>query len=227
MRNIVVFSALLLISMLASGHAQQTVAGNSRAFSILKAVVHRYQVAKGVKCKIERTVTISMLDQTKKSDGEISLSKGRVRVDLKSPDPTTIVFDRSIVWVMTPTPKELGGGSQVLKMRSAALDRESQAPIALFLGDEHVWDQFKIKFEKQAGNELTVDLEKKKKSAEGVQSIELRVNSQKKEIDDLSYTDDLENETEFKFSHTDFAVNLPGSVFNFVPPKNAEVTVVN
>ncbi len=220
---------ILVISILtASGFAKQRKPNSkTRAFQALKSIIHRYEVAAGVKCEIKRTVTISLLDKTTVSEGDLSLSKGRVRVELNAPDATTIVFDRSLVWVVTPTPKELGGRTQVLKMKSTAMDRESQAPIALLLGDEKAWDLFKVSTQKSTGDLLTVNLQKKKPSEEGVQTIELLVDTQKREIEKLSYSDDLENETSFEFSKTEFGAETPNSLFDFVPPKNAEITVVN
>ena len=226
MRKTFLFFIVLALTVSALAKQRESV-GKMRAFQVLKSVIHRYEAATGVKCKIKRTVTISLLDQTKVSKGELSLSQGRVRVDLNAPDPATIVFDKSLVWVVTPTPKELGGRTQVLKMKSTAIDRESQAPIALLLGNEKAWDLFKVSSQKREGHLLTVSLEKKKPSAEGIQTIELRVDTQKNEIEKLSYSDDLENETSFKFNRTDFGVKMPNSVFDFVPPKNAEITVVN
>ena len=209
-----------LISMPARG-------ANLPAFKTLQAVIGRYQKAGGIKSKIERTVTIALLDQTTVSHGELSLSKGRVRIDLKAPDPTTVVFDRSLMWVITPTPRSLGGRPQVLEIKSSAINRQDEAPLALLLGDEKAWSLFKVKSEKRAKNQLTVDLEKKKKSAEGIQTIQIRLDTTERVIDELSYTDDIGNLTKFTFNQTQFRAHLRNAIFQFHPPKNAEITVMN
>ncbi len=216
--------AAFVVPVLIAGAARGAVLPS---FKLLQTVIGRYQKATGIKSEIKRTVTIALLDQTTISHGEISLSKGRVRIDLKAPNPTTVVFDRSLMWVITPTPASLGGRPQVLEIKSSDINRQSEAPLALLLGDEKAWGLFKIKSEKRGNSWLTVNLEKKKKSAEGIQTIQIRLNTQKKSIEELSYTDDLGNLTKFNFYQTQFSARLRKALFQFHPPKNAQITVMN
>jgi chaperone LolA len=194
------------------------------ALKTIKKVVQKYQSAQGTKSIIQRTIKITMLDQTKSSSGELSLSKGRLRMEINSPDETTVVYDKKLVWVVTPTPKELGGKLQVLKIKTSDIDKQNQAPIALLLGDQNAWNLFKVKSQKKTGDLLNVVLTKKKKSDVGVQGIELEVNVKDSTIQSLAYSDELENQTKFDFSKTDFSAKLPNSLFTYTPPTGAEVT---
>jgi len=211
----------LVLGMLLPGSARAVAAD---AMKTIKAVVHKYQAAQGTKSSIQRTIKITMLDQTKTSSGELALSKGRLRMDISAPDETTVVFDKKLVWVITPTPKELGGRLQVLKVKTSDIDRQSQAPIALLLGDQKAWNLFKVKSQKKSGDVLSVSLAKKKKSDSGVQGIDLQINVKNSTIQSLAYSDELDNSTKFDFSKTDFSAKLPDSIFTYTPPSGAEVT---
>ena len=57
-----------------------------------------------------------------------------------------------------------------------------------------------------------------------ITSIKLKVDGKSKAIESLTFTDDLDNLTQFKFSQIKFNAKISKSSFKYKPPKDADIT---
>src|SRR6185437_9749016 len=81
----------------------------------IKGILKRYQQASAVKVELKKSVKLALLDEEKNSDGELLLSKGRMRLEITKPDPSTVIVNKNLIWIISPTTEELGGKTQVMK----------------------------------------------------------------------------------------------------------------
>jgi chaperone LolA len=212
----VVFSIYLLTPELAFANG---------GMKLVKSTIERYQKAKAVEVELKKTVTLNLLDDVKKSDGTMLLSKGLMRLEIKKPEESLIVLGKDALWVVTPTPAELGGKTQVMKIKSKELSKQSKAPIAALLGNTKAWDQLKIKKDIIKDGTEKISLVPIRKSALGdIVKIDIEISKSDKSLKKFSYIDELENETSYEFINSNFDAQVTDASFNYVPPKNAEVS---
>jgi len=199
--------------------------GAPKNLSLVKQVLRRYQKSEAVEIKISKKVHLSLLDETKESSGKLVLSKGRLRMEIEPPDESLLVMNKNIIWLATPTPEELGGKTQVLKIPSSKLSQQSRAPIAFLLGKESVWDQFVVQGEERKNSVTELKLKQKSsKEKADIKSVNLWIDHKNQRIEKLAYKDELDNETSYRFLETDFKAKPEDKKFEYVPPKDSEVT---
>jgi outer membrane lipoprotein-sorting protein len=191
----------------------------------IKVLLRRYQLAKAVKVELKKTVKLALLDEEKNSEGNLILSNGRLKLEILKPEPSTVIVNKNLIWVISPTSKDLGGKTQVMKISSSSLKKQAKAPLAILIGRPSAWDQFKVESKTEDENTAKYVL-KPKDPKEMNEMVVLKITVDKKNVElrDLSYSDDLDNETRFDFKAADFKVDIKDDAFDYVPPKNAELT---
>ncbi len=202
----------------------KTVTKAPSAMTTVKTIMERYQKAKSAKIDLKKKVKLAILDEEKESEGSLIISKGRLRLEIAKPEPSLLVVNKDVIWVESPAPTELGH-TQVLKISSREFAKQSKAPLAMILGQSRVWDRFKIENENTKGDKLSVTLVPKEKGGMGeVVQLALTLDKKDRKILLLSYKDELENETLFDFTNSDFSAQVDESKMQYKPPKLAEVT---
>lgn len=195
--------------------------------TLVQSTMARYQNAKAVKIRVKKKVTLALLDEKKESEGQLFLSKGQMRLEIGKPENSMVIMNSSNIWVITPTPEELGGRPQVLKINSKEMKTQAKAPIAVLLGPSAAWRLFQISEEREEGDVVYVSLKPKTAGSMGeLVSVQLEIKKKERLLKRLAYKDELENETTFEFIKTQFSVKVPKSKFHYVPPVNADVTVL-
>ncbi len=200
-------------------------ARGSVEIGLIKAALKKYQNADAVKIDLKKTIKLALLDEVKKSEGVLTISKGQLRLEILKPELTTLIVTNKLIWLITPAPKELGGKTQVLKITSQSFKKQAKAPLGLLLGRPAAWDQFEVI--KKHESESTIEYTLKPKGADVVgEIVGLKVVLDKKSNDlkALTYSDDLENETHFDFAIADFKAKINGESFKYSPAVDAEVT---
>ncbi len=204
---------------------QSALSAQLTGIELIKETMRRYQGAAAVEIHLSKTVTLSLLDETKKSDGRLVFSKGRLRLEIFKPEESIIVMNNNTLWVETPTPIELGGKTQVIKIQSKDLSSQAKAPLAALLGKISAWDQLTVKTEVETKDGVTMSLVPKKENALGeIVSVSLVIAKKARELIMISYKDELDNETKFEFNKTNFGAKADKNVFVYMLPKNAELT---
>jgi len=198
---------------------------NTDALFKIKGVLKRYQQAQAVKVQLNKTVKLALLDEEKKSEGELLLSNGRLRLEITKPEPSTVIVNKTLIWVISPTTKDLGGKTQVMKISSKNLKEQAKAPLAILMGRPKAWDQFSVQSKTEDENSVKYVLKPKTpKEMNEMVVLKLTVDKKNIELRDLSYSDDLDNETRFDFKTADFKADVADKEFDYVVPKNAELT---
>ena len=190
----------------------------------IKNVIRRYRKAKSVKMRVKKKVVMSLLDREKKSEGKIFFSKGRLRMDIKKPDESMLLLLNDVIWVVNKLPKELGGKVQVAKVNTKGPKRKN-AMIAFLFDSEEIWDEFVILEKNSKGQQSRFKLKPKPKTGlTEVELLEIEIDHKKSVVRKLTYWDDLENETSYRFSKVDFKAKVPERKFRYTPPKGVDVT---
>lgn len=187
----------------------------------LKSVLMRYQKA-SVQADIEKNVKMTVLEKTEKSDGKLYFSKGKFRLEMKDPASTLIVQDGNTLWVASKL-VDFDGSWQVAKTKSRSL-KKSQAIMGLLFDEKGVWKDFEIAEEKSADDEKVWTLKPKKTANTEISKLQIRLNPKTKSVSEISYWDNLENETSYKFKTQKFGTKIAPAKFSYKPPKGAEVT---
>ncbi len=205
-----------------------TTAGKSKkddGMTLIKEALKKYQKSEAVKVNIDKTVRLALLDEKKNSEGTLWLSKGQLRLDITKPEASTVIVTKKIIWVITPAGKELGGKTQVMKISSSSFKKQAKAPLALLLGRPSAWDQFEIKKRSDSAENVKFDLAPKTKDAVGeIVAMKVELDKNKSEIKSISFSDDIENETQFNFKSVEFGAKIKSDSFDYVPPADADVT---
>ena len=71
---------------------------------LLREVDRRYQKDHGIHMKLKKTITLGMLGSTKKSEGEVWLDKGQMRLEIHKPEVSKIVAGKKYQGVL-PQPQ--------------------------------------------------------------------------------------------------------------------------
>ena len=192
---------------------------------LVKLTIRRYQEAKAVEIQVSKTVTLALLDEKKESEGTLFFSKGKMRLEIKKPEESLIIMGKGAIWVVTPTPPEFGGKTQVMKIRSKELSRQAKAPLAALLGKPKAWDEMNIKKEIATDDNVKFSMVPKMGANFGdIVAVNVEVSPTKKILRGLSFKDELDNETTYKFNSTNFEAKVSDKSFEYVPPQDAEVT---
>ncbi len=187
----------------------------------LSEVLKKYRTTALVKMNVVKRVKSELLDKETLYKGQVYLAQGKFRWDNDTPEKTQIIFDGKTVWNIQHPPPELPGPLQIAK---AKVDKSTkkQILISTLLSENGINENFKIIKTTQENNDTTYDLEPKGKDL-GVTSLKLKTDRQRT-ISELSYKDDVGNQTIIQFSNSEFLKKSQSKLFEYAPPKGAQVT---
>lgn len=191
---------------------------------IIRSVLKKYQTSRAVGMKVEKEVHLVLLDEIKSSKGYLWLSKGRFKMEMEKPENSLLLMEDENVWMVTKFSENEGTPVQVTKLKARQV-RKSNPLIAVLFGDDSVWKKLKVSSSVYEKGFLTVEMEALKEAQlVDVTKLKLVIQKEKSEIREISYWDELENETSYKFSGVEFGKKVSSRFFRYVPPRNAEVT---
>lgn len=189
----------------------------------LEVVLDVYQRQAMVESSVVKTVTSEMLGKKTEYPGRVWMSKEKFRWETDSPEKSLLVFDgSSIISVQYPN-KDLGGKLQVARGK---VDTKSNGHIliSLIMKKESLSTNFEVIKIDSAGSIKTIQL-KSKRPELGVTSLVITVDSTKKKITELNYSDDIGNKTQLVFGPVYFnKTKASNNFFKFSVPKGAQVT---
>lgn len=195
----------------------------------LQKIDSRYQRAKSVVMEIDKTLKLGLLGRETKSKGQIQLSKGRMRLETKTPDESLVVVNKNTLWVVNFPPaefKDKGAAVQVLKAKIDSKKGRSQNLLSL-LTQGGLLKFFTVSSVQKDSEkkQVTYFLQPKQDLVE-FKRAQVVVSSTKEQIIAMRYWDELDNETQFEFTKVVFDKVLSDKVFAYTPPKNADVTTM-
>ena len=196
----------------------------------IRAVDRRYQKAKSVAMDVTKTLKISALNRERVSKGHALTSKGRIRFEIDSPDRSLLVVDGKTAWLVNyPSEEFKGAAVQVVKTEVSSKKAQSQAIVGLLAQGQFL-------------KHFTVVGAQVDPSGEGASNIvyflqpvaqlveftraQARLSPDGKNLLELRYWDEIGNETDLNFANVRLNAPFSDSSFKYVPPKDADVTVM-
>lgn len=204
-----------------SKSAQAKTTGAKEVNEVLAA----YRKAPGIKAGIKKTVVQEAMGTETKGQGEFYFAKGKLRMDIQSPEKSTLVYDGKIVWFESRL-EGLDGGDetiQVTKMKTGKLKKTDSLMATLF-EEKDILNTFKLtnSATDKSGVKTFAFQPKDKKKTE-VQLLEIGLKN--KDIQRIMYRDQVENKVSFEFSNMTKG-SVSADKFKYVLPKKAEVTEI-
>lgn len=216
----ITISFALLSSGLTAAEAQT----KSGAISFLQKSIAKYNES-SMTSDVNKKVYLSLLEETKSSDGKLFYAKKQMRLELLGEEKSLIVMGKDTVWLETAgvTAEDK---PQVTKIIAKDLTRQGRAPIAMIFGQSTVLNNFKVKSDTTKEGVRHISLAPKDpKQWNDLQSFFAEVNVKSGVIESVQYEDNLGNRTTFRFTNTKFNAVFDKAIFDYKPPKDAEVTI--
>ncbi|MFP5518423.1 MAG: LolA family protein [Bdellovibrionia bacterium] len=193
--------------------------------TLLESTIKKYKRSSLVTMMVDKKVTSELIGKEVVYSGEISLAGKLFRWDTNTPEESILLFDGKTIWSVQKPPKDLPGPIQVSKSQNIK-QIQKQSLLSILLGEEKVNENFKILNEIEANGTKVISLEPLKKDL-SVKNLVVKIDVKKQELTQVSYIDDLSNQTELVFKKTKFSSKKPNSkLFKYNPPKGAQVTEI-
>lgn len=191
---------------------------------VMRALDQRYQTAASITMDVEKTLTLGLLGQERKAKGKLTLSGGRLHMELEGTERSLLVINKTSFWAVTfPPPEFKDAATQVITGSVATKKGRSQSLVGLLAQGGF------LKFFKATGvrklpsGESVYFLQPEREQTE-FKRAQLTLSSDGKELRELRYWDERDNETRFVFGSIVFGrKKAPDSLFNYVPPANADI----
>jgi outer membrane lipoprotein-sorting protein len=180
------------------------------------AVLASYRKAKALHAKVNKTVEQETMGTTMKSQGEFFFSKGKLRLEMREPERTVLVYDGKIVWFESRTDDD---HIIVSRIKSADLRRSNSLLAALF-DKKDVLNSFILKSGKKVDGVAKYHFEAKDKKNSDVQVLDLAIKD--KDIQSISYQDQILNRVTLEFIDMTRG-KVDADKFAYKAPKKAEV----
>jgi outer membrane lipoprotein-sorting protein len=189
---------------------------------LVDEVLNKYKSAKLVKLDVRKKVKSDFLGKEQIFVGKIFVSQKRFRWDTETPDKSQLIYDGDMIWNVQYPPKEFKSVPNVAKMK---VDKNSkkQLLLSLLLNNEPLSKNFKVLSPTQSEGIINVNLEPKN-SELSIKTLTVKIESKKKEITAISYTDDIGNVTDIEISKAVFGGTPDSKLFIFKIPHGATVT---
>ena len=186
----------------------------------VESVLASYRKAPAIQAKVKKTVVQEALGTRMESEGEFYFSKGKLRLEMHSPDKTMIVYDGKYVWLESWLDAQT---IEVTKIKSNSLKKSDSVLAALFERKD-ILSKFKLVTNKTEDGAKVFGFEPKDKKKTELRYLELSVSG--KDLKTVTYKDQLENQVTFEFEGLSRG-EVPVSKFKYKPPKQANVTTIN
>lgn len=201
-------------------------AAEPKGVALIQKAVKKYNAAAGVTLQVKKTVKLSLMDETRISEGVLYFSKGKLRLELAKPEDSLIVLNTEAIWVESVTDGLDGPSKHVMKITSKDLKKRTKAPLAQLLTDAKTWNEFKVLKSETVDDVAVLRLSPKNPAKfSDMTVVDVKIDVMANEIRSLSYQDEIENEVAYDFSKTDLKTKILKSKFSYKPPKGAEVVV--
>jgi outer membrane lipoprotein-sorting protein len=192
---------------------------------IMKALDSHYQKTPSVTMAVDKSVK-GMLGDIRNAKGQLTLSKGRLRMELSSEgtdDKSMLVVNKKTFWAVTfPSHEFKEAKIQVVTGSTATKKGRSQSILGLLTQGGFLKFFEVTGVQKEADGDLLYFLQPEKQAGE-FKRAQLKISSDGKEIHELHYWDELDNETKMTFKAIKFGKKLEDAMFSYAPPSDSDV----
>lgn len=180
-------------------------------------VLAQYRSAPAIQAEVKKTVVQEVMGTSNESEGKFYFSKGKLRLDIESPEKSTLVYDGKSIWLESRLDENT---VEVSRIKSAELKKTDSLIAALFESKD-VLKKFKLlKTESKDGQKIYF-FEPRDKEKTEVRTLDVALAN--KEISRITYKDQMENQVSFEFKGMKRGKVAPAK-FEYKPPKGANVT---
>ena len=193
----------------------------------IKAIDRRYRAASSVSMDLGKTLKIAALGRERSAKGRVLVAKGRMRLEIDSPDRSLLVIDRKNAWLVNyPSDEFKGAALQVVKSKVASSKKARSQAIVGILAQGGFLKHFKVVG--IASGPASGDVYYLQPDHQLVEftRAQARLTSDGTNLQELRYWDELGNETALLFSNVRLNGPAPDASFRFVPPADADVTTL-
>ena len=193
-----------------------------KSSALLEQALEKYQLSKMISMNVEKSVFSEVLSKETLYAGKIQLANGKFRWENETPEKTLLLFDGKTLFNVQYPPKEFKGSVQVAK---SVLDEKAkkQNLVALLLSPSSAKSNFKIQSEKRVDQLTEVQILSGTDDLQ-IKELTIFINPKNKQIQKISYKDDVGNAVKFSFSNIKFEEKTDSSLFQYKIPKDAQVT---
>lgn len=191
-----------------------------KAIGKIKEVLKKYRKSRGVTMDLTKKVYLALMDSEKQIKGKAFLSKGKFRLEQSEPEKSLMVMSPEVLWIEN----SFNGDIQISKVAMNGRARK-KGLIGIFFDKTNIWDGYQIVKAKTRDEQKEYVLKPLKTNKEPeAQKVLVIIDMNKKQLQELTYWDELENKTTFSFENVKFGVALESNKFKYTPPKGAQVT---
>lgn len=177
-----------------------------------------------VSMQVKKKISSEFMMRPKESEGELYFSKGKIRLSIEKPDPSLLILNGDDIWLEEKQPEEFGGTIQVSHYKSSKAEKAS-ALLALLFGKSEIWNEFELSDKKVRDTTTSFTLNPKDKSRLNITELRVALDEgQPHRLKAVSFSDELNNLTEYEFSKIKTQKSAKSKLFKYTPPKGAEVT---
>jgi outer membrane lipoprotein-sorting protein len=192
----------------------------------LVAAESKYQKAKSISMDVERKLVMGLLGKEKNAKGSIVLSKGKMRMELATPEKSIVVIDGKNLWVADYPPAEFKNAAvQVLKGQVNAKKAANQSFVGLLTRGGLLKEFMVTGSSRDDKKRITFFLSPKKENGD-FKRAQIVLAEDNKTIEELRYWDDRDNATTMTFSNVKFNAPVSVKTFEFKPPENSDITTI-
>ncbi len=193
-----------------------------KALKPLEAVLNRYRSQVPVQIQVEKQVHQALLGRSQTSSGTLTLGEQRLRLEMGAPDQSLLIHDGDYLWMVSTIEGFSGPITQVAKISPRKLGPSATLISAVF-ERPRLWEEFRLVEQSDLEGGVK-SFQLRPKAPMDVSEIQIVIDPKSRLVTQLSYKDDLENETRYNFKRAQFSAKIKEGTFTFVPPEGAEVT---
>jgi outer membrane lipoprotein-sorting protein len=197
---------------------------------LLQDVDARYQNAKAIAMKVDKTLKIGLLAEERKSSGSLWISEGRIRMELEGVEKSVLVVNKKNLWAATYPGSEFPDAPvQVIRGNSASKKGQQKNAMSLLSvgGFLNIFNPTGVKT--LASGQKSYTLAPKKGQSDDFKKAVVTLTMDGKSIAEIKYWDPRDNETQYLFrdiafdQKEAFGKKIDSNLFDFTPPPGAEV----
>jgi outer membrane lipoprotein carrier protein len=190
--------------------------------ALFEQAVKKYQKAKMVTMKVEKSVVSDLLGKETIYDGQIQLSSGKFRWENETPEKTLLLFDGQTLFNVQYPSKEFKGKVQVGKTKIDEKSRK-QILVSSLLSPGTTPSKFTVVSETKGKDLIEFEVKPETEDLQ-IKNLTVGIDSKTKKIHLISYKDDVGNLTKMAFSDIKFQSKADPKIFQYKIPKDAQVT---
>ncbi len=192
---------------------------------LLQTISKKYSQFKLVSMDVEKLVTLGVLKKQKKSSGKLHLGENsQIRFEIDKPQKSLNIINEKTAW-MIEIPDTPAQKVRVIQATGSA-HKKAQSILKIAFGKEDINKFFALeskKLDKDIANYSFINTDK---SLE-IKKLQIFIHLKNLQIEQISYWDNLNNQTDLFFSNIEFSNNLKNELFEYKAPKDAQITNIN